>query len=336
MEVAHADESEQGKARFACEFARPAPAHLLIEDAGTGEAVKHQIDHGGAIKAGVKHVDRDENLRERLFLEPLYHTQAVRRILIAHAGDDKIGIAHIRRILPIGKGIIKHFRQRFGMAFVDGKHNGLANERLAQNALAVRKAMIQHLPELAHNGAVAFWNGEPPFQGRRVNGDRVAAHEKRVKFRPRFGIHRRPVQFTALDPKATFCGGLDRQSLVNMVRHKEPIADGIFQFVAECRFIDLEKPQGVAHEKPVFVVVEFRLRGAGRGGQADLYPVEMFQYPAPFPVNAAVTLINDNQVEIPRRIIAIDIDHALQRGDGDPLFVLKAATGAEDIGRIIA
>ena len=61
----------------------------------------------------------------------------------------------------------------------------------------------------------------------------------------------------------------------------------------------------------------------------------MFEDPAPLPVNAAVTLVADDQIEISRRIITIDIDHALQRGDGDLFFVLETPAGAQHIARII-
>jgi hypothetical protein len=66
-----------------------------------------------------------------------------------------------------------------------------------------------------------------------------------------------------------------------------------------------------------------------------LNPVEALENPAPPTVNAAVAFIADDKIEIPRRIIAVDVDHALQRGDGDLFFILKAATGAKHIGRII-
>ena len=120
-----------------------------------------------------------------------------------------------------------------------------------------------------------------------------------------------------------------------MVRGKPAVADGVFELVDEGRFIDLEKAQGVAHEELVLFVVEFFTSHAGRGRQADLNPVEMLQHPAPLAVNAAVAFIADDQIEISRRIIAVDIDHALQRGDGDLLFVLKAAAGAQHMAGIV-
>jgi len=52
-------------------------------------------------------------------------------------------------------------------------------------------------------------------------------------------------------------------------------------------------------------------------------------------VDASGVLLADDQIEIPRRILAVDIYHALQRGDGDKLFILEAAVGPQHIAGII-
>ena len=49
-------------------FARAASAHLLVQDRRACEACKDEADHLGAIEPGVEHVDRHQNLRERLLL----------------------------------------------------------------------------------------------------------------------------------------------------------------------------------------------------------------------------------------------------------------------------
>ena len=98
--------------------------------------------------------------------------------------------------------------------------------------------------------------------------------------------------------------------------------------------VDLEEAQRVADEELVFVVAEVvRIGDAGRGGQADLDAVEVLEHAAPLAVDAAVALVGDHEVEVARRVVAIDVHHALQRGDGDALFVLEAPAGAQDIGR---
>ena len=83
----------------------------------------------------------------------------------------------------------------------------------------------------------------------------------------------------------------------------------------------------------VFVVAEVvDLGDARRGSEADLYAVEMLEHPAPLAVDAAMALIGDHEIEVACGIFAVDIDHALQGGDGDALFVLKATAGPQDIG----
>ena len=104
------------------------------------------------------------------------------------------------------------------------------------------------------------------------------------------------------------------------------------QLITESGLIHLEKAQGVAHGKDVFVVASvFDGAGEGRGGEADLNAVEVFENAAPFAIDAAVAFIGDDQVEIARRVVAVNVDHALQRGDGNTFFILKAPPGAQHI-----
>ena len=61
----------------------------------------------------------------------------------------------------------------------------------------------------------------------------------------------------------------------------------------------------------------------------------MFQDAAPLPVNAPVTLVANDQIEISRGIIPVDVDHALQRRDGDLLLILEAPARTQHITGII-
>ena len=70
------------------------------------------------------------------------------------------------------------------------------------------------------------------------------------------------------------------------------------------------------------------LHDAWRSCQPDLYSVEMVERAAPLAVDAAMTFVDDDEVEIAGRIVGIFIDQRLQGDDGDALLVLEAAPDA--------
>jgi hypothetical protein len=61
----------------------------------------------------------------------------------------------------------------------------------------------------------------------------------------------------------------------------------------------------------------------------------MLEHTAPLAVDAAMTLIGEHQVEVPRRVLAVDVHHALQRGDGDALLVLETPAAAQHVARVV-
>ena len=220
------------------------------------------------------------------------------------------------------------------MAFVDGKHDGLADQRLAQHALGVNVTLVQNLLELAHDGAVAFGDREAALQCGRVHGDGVFSRKNCFDFSTGLRLHARPVQLGFLDIKVTFCGGFDGLGLVNLIRDQVAFADRVFQFIGERRFFNFKEAQRVAQKGFVFAVgTLIILRGSARCGRhPDLDAIKVFQHSTPLAVNAAVALVADDQVKVTAGIVGIEVDHALQRGDGDTLFVLKTSPGAQHVG----
>ena len=59
------------------------------------------------------------------------------------------------------------------------------------------------------------------------------------------------------------------------------------------------------------------------------------QDPAPFPVDRAVALVGDDQIEVSRRQFAVLGDHGLQRGNGDAPRAVEPPAGRQDITRIV-
>lgn len=157
---------------------------------------------------------------------------------------------------------------------------------------------------------------------------------KACQFRAGFLVHCRPVEFRFLHLDAVVFDGLDGLGLVDLVRHQPAITDGLSDTVAEGGLVHFEEAQGVAHELAVFVItVGFLARVAGRGCQADLHAIEVLEHAAPLTVNRAVTFVGDDQIKVAGRIITVDVDHALQRGDGEALGVIKPPPGAQHIAR---
>src|SRR5262249_25501683 len=93
--------------------------------------------------------------------------------------------------------------------------------------------------------------------------------------------------------------------------------------------LDLKEAQCVADRLTVFFVyIRGVLHDAWCRGQPDLYCVEMVERAAPLAVDAAMTFVDDDQVEVASRIVGIFVDQGLQCDDRDPLLVLEAAPDA--------
>ena len=122
-----------------------------------------------------------------------------------------------------------------------------------------------------------------------------------------------------------------------MIGHEVALVDRRAQLVGKCGLFHFEETKRVAYKGFVFAVRRFvNFTGnAGRGGETQLNAVKVLDYAAPLAVNRAMTFVADDQIEIARAVVAINIDHALQRSDGDALFVLKAATGTQHVRRIV-
>src|SRR3546814_14199889 len=69
---------------------------------------------------------------------------------------------------------------------------------------------------------------------------------------------------------------------------------------------------------------------ARRRRQADLDAVEMVERAPPFAVDAAVTFVDHDEIEIAGRVLFVFVHQRLQGDDGDALFVLEPAAGARD------
>ena len=119
-------------------------------------------------------------------------------------------------------------------------------------------------------------------------------------------VHRRPVEFLARHLEPVLGGRLDRHRLVDAVRGQMPGVDGFAKRVAKGRRLKLEEPQRVAHEAAVLGVRQHvGLGRAGRCSQAELDAVEMPEDSAPLPVDRAVALVGDHEIEVTRRQVAV-------------------------------
>lgn len=131
-----------------------------------------EIDDFGTVEAGIEHIHRHQHLRVYLALElPDARHRIARVLVLAHIGDDVIGVFGLRGGLEVGEFVVEQRRQRFGMALGDGEDDGFAEQRLAQDALAISKAGVHHFAVFAHNGLVARRDGEFAFERGRVNED---------------------------------------------------------------------------------------------------------------------------------------------------------------------
>ncbi len=345
MSCGNTDKIEQREDRFALCLAGSPATHLAVQRDGLGISREDQIDHFRAVEAGIEHVHRHQYLRKFLLLEAANPRHAVSSVFaLPHAGNNVIGVFDLRRGLEVGKFAVDHGRQRFGVAFGDGKDDSLTEEGLAENTLAVGVALVHDLAELSNDGLIARRNREFALQRIGINQDmRLRGGEIRsggegvFKLLARPGIEAIPLNIFAQCFDAVSGRGLDGPGFVNLVADQIALVDGALERVGKGWLIHAEKTQSVADESCFIVgrsVVVGRL-DAGCCGQTDLDAVKVFQHLAPLAVNAAVAFVSNHEVEISGRILVIDIDHRLQGGDGDALLVLKATTSPEHVARQI-
>ena len=223
------------------------------------------------------------------------------------------------------------------MALVDGKDNSLADQRLTLYPLGIDVAAIQNLGELAHDGSISLRDRKSPLKGGRIDDQGLPLTERLLEFASGFLSHRRPVELGALDLEAPFGGCLHRLRLVDLIGHEVSVSDGVLQLVGDGGRIDFEEPERVANEGIVIIVSAVVIAGlyAGRGGEADLYPVEVLEHAAPLPIDAAVALVADDQIEVPTGVVGVKVHHALQRSDRDALLVLETSARAQHVGRVV-
>ena len=339
VEIAHPHEVEDREPGLADvrRLARAAPAHLPVEDGAPGEARHHQVDDLRAVEAGVEHVHADQDLRELLLLEAPDDGAGVRGGAAAHVADDEIGVARRGMRLQVREMDVEHRRQGLGMAPGHREDDGLAAAREAADAVPAREAAVEHLAELAHDGAVALRDRELPLQRPGVHHDAAGRPEQLIELRPRGFVHRRPVELVAPDLEAALGRGLHCHRPVDAVGRQPAFGDRLRQPVAEGRRVELEEAQRVAHEAPILGVGRLAgARGAGRRGQAQLDAVEMPQHAAPLAVDRAVAFVGDHQVEIAGGERAVLGDHGLQGGDGDALGAVEAAARAQHVAGVVA
>ena len=111
--------------------------------------------------------------------------------------------------------------------------------------------------------------------------------------------------------------------------------DRLLQRVAERGLTHLEEAQRVAHEQFVLLVSAVDLAAERRRGQPHLHTVEVLEDAAPLAIDAAVALVGDDQIKVARRVVPVNIDHALQRGHGDALFILEAPASPQHVAGVI-
>src|SRR5215469_3508968 len=93
-------------------------------------------------------------------------------------------------------------------------------------------------------------------------------------------------------------GGASSHGPVNLVRHQMSVRDGLWQRVAVSRLIYLEEAQRISDGLPVlFVNIGSVLHHTGCRSQADLDGIEVVKRAPPLPVDAAVALVDNNQIE---------------------------------------
>src|SRR5690349_10329266 len=128
---------------------------------------------------------------------------------------------------------------------------------------AVGITPLQDLAELAHHGPVALGDGEGALQRRRIDGDRRRVAERLLQ------------------------------------RLARPRVDRLLERVAVGGLDDLEEAERVAHERHVVRVRVLRQEAdQGRGGEPDLHRVEVVEHAAVLAVDAAVALVDHDQVEV--------------------------------------
>ena len=227
------------------------------------------------------------------------------------------------------------------MAFRHREDDGFASAREAPDAVPAREAVLQHVAELAHDGAIAFRDGELALQRPWIDVDNVRLAEQLLELCPRGGVHRAPVKLVAAHLEAALGRGLDRHRPVDAVGGEVTLRDGPAKRVAERRLLGLEEAQGVAHEAPVLGIGlpigrPCRVRSARGRGQAHLDAIEVPERSAPPAVDRAMALVGNDQIEVARREPAVLRDHGLQGRDGDALGAVESAAGAQHVAGIVA
>src|SRR5690242_16458305 len=119
------------------------------------------------------------------------------------------------------------------MPLSDSEDNCFPDKRSAAHAFRVGIAVFENVPKFTDNGAVALRYREFPFKSGGVNGDAFLATEQFLELGAGGRVHSTPVKLLALHLEAALCGRLHRLRLVNLIRDKIPVADGIFQLIDE-------------------------------------------------------------------------------------------------------
>ena len=149
-------------------------------------------------------------------------------------------------------------------------------------------------------------------------------------------VERRPVDLFAAHLEAAGGGGFDRAGAVDAVGHEETVADRLLERLAEGGLGQFEEAQRVADKGGVVRVrVLRRAADQGRGGEPDLHRVEVVEHAAVLAVDAAVALVDHDQVEVAGAVVPVLVDHGLQGADRnllvreEPLAGTRHAVGGE-------
>jgi hypothetical protein len=128
----------------------------------------------------------------------------------------------------------------------------------------------------------------------------VSGDEQLLELLPRRVVHRRPVELVAAHRETLSGGRLDGLRLVDAVGHQIALGDRLGQGVPEGRAIDLEEAEPVPDERAVLGIGQLVgiLGDAGCCCQANLDAIEVAEHAAPLPIDAAMTLVGDDQIEV--------------------------------------
>ena len=164
-----------------------------------GEPRHHQVTHLGAVEPRVEHVDADEDLRERLFLEALDLGLTVHRVVRAEARDDEIGVP--------GRGARLFVREHIDRTCAPAsRHDVLVTAKTIVLPQSGARRMpfgpcnrFQNIAKFAHHGAVALGDREFSLERGGIDNEWVLLGEQRFQLGPRRVVERVPVDFGASD-----------------------------------------------------------------------------------------------------------------------------------------